>query len=102
MISPDNYEKLLHINPLFLLQSDPQLSAWSSLYYSPDTLHPDDTSILPDAEKGWGMASPPCCGSVVPYAHTRQAPPFTRYVTGPTIEVWGKWNKEVDTIAPGR
>ncbi|XP_071532883.1 calcium-activated chloride channel regulator 1-like isoform X2 [Panulirus ornatus] len=36
-------------------------------------------------DRAW--ASPSCCGTVVPFAHTREAPPFTRQVTGPTLDI---------------
>ena len=98
---------LYKILKFFILTSqEPSSAAWSSasLYYGSDhnPIHPDDSTLLGDDERGWGMASPPCCGSVVPFAHTRQSPPFTRFVTGPTVEVWDARNSDVDAVAPGR
>lgn len=91
---------------VFAVLQEPEAAAWSSpslhSYYSNDHLHADDVDPLPDPDKGWGMPSPPCCGSVVPYAHTRQAPPFSRVVTGPTVDIWQPKQENRDVIAPGR
>ena len=52
---------------------------------------------------GTGINSvPSCCGSVVPYAHTRQSPPFTREVTGPTVDVPNVPPNGRDSIPPSR
>ncbi|XP_063867475.1 calcium-activated chloride channel regulator 2-like [Scylla paramamosain] len=45
-----------------------------------------------------------CCGSVVPYARsrTRESPPFTRQVTGPTLDIRKEHVLNRDLIAPAK
>ncbi|XP_076069642.1 uncharacterized protein LOC143041535 [Oratosquilla oratoria] len=57
-----------------------------------------------EEERLW--ASPSCCGSIIPYAHTQPSPPFTRQITGPTIFVSSAYARlrthSVDNIPPAR
>ncbi|KAK7081849.1 hypothetical protein SK128_018445 [Halocaridina rubra] len=51
---------------------------------------------------GHGWITPSCCGSVVPFAHTRQSPPFTRQITGPTLDIREAHVLHRDKVAPAR
>nr|XP_053635612.1 uncharacterized protein LOC128690882 [Cherax quadricarinatus] len=51
-------------------------------------------------DRSW--ASPSCCGTVVPYAHTRESPPFTRQVTGPTLDILEGHVVSRDKIPPAK
>ncbi|XP_042882464.1 uncharacterized protein LOC122259639 [Penaeus japonicus] len=53
-------------------------------------------------DEGRVWAAPSCCGSVVPYAHTRQATAFTRQVTGPTLDIKEAHVLQRDKVPPGR
>ncbi|XP_068219573.1 calcium-activated chloride channel regulator 2-like [Palaemon carinicauda] len=53
-------------------------------------------------DEGREWAIPSCCGSVVPFAHTRQAPAFTRQVTGPTLDIRDYHILNRDKVAPAR
>ncbi|XP_066980825.1 calcium-activated chloride channel regulator 1-like isoform X2 [Macrobrachium rosenbergii] len=51
---------------------------------------------------GHGWITPSCCGSVVPFAHTRQSPPFTRQITGPTLDIREGHLLHRDRVPPAR
>ncbi|XP_068219578.1 calcium-activated chloride channel regulator 1-like isoform X2 [Palaemon carinicauda] len=51
---------------------------------------------------GHGWITPSCCGSVVPFAHTRQSPPFTRQITGPTLDIRQGHLLHRDRVPPAR
>ena len=61
----------------------PMSALFYSSYKSPGTPPRLDWG---DLAKTPAVAPSGCCGSSLQYPHARQAPPFTRQVTGPTID----------------
>ena len=79
---------------------------------SSSTSHPSALSFTSDVHDSGRMGAqwttgsfnvlPTCCGSVVPYAHTKQSPPFTREITGPTVDMPAVPPNGRDAIPPSR